>query len=153
MVWGQVGPRPRIPAATIGNRSRRPAPQESEGTTGKWEATAGKWFKDEAEDKGIQTAEDSKFFGIATSFPSFSNEGKDLIIQYQAKYEKDVECGGGYLKIGPKLEDLTSFSDARRRPCTNGEGWEGPSGLGRALPGLGGLFTAIGGRPRSSALP
>jgi calreticulin len=85
--------------------------KESEGTTGKWEATAGKWFKDEAEDKGIQTAEDSKFFGIATSFPSFSNEGKDLIIQYQAKYEKDVECGGGYLKIGPKLEDLTSFGD------------------------------------------
>merc|ERR1711990_430044 len=27
-----------------------------------------------------------------------------------AKYEKDVECGG-YLKIGPKLEDLTTFGD------------------------------------------
>merc|ERR1719296_690508 len=85
--------------------------KEGEGTAGKWEATAGKWFADEAEDKGIQTAEDSRFFGIATSYPSFSNEGKDLIIQYQAKYEKDVECGGGYLKIGPKLEDLTSFGD------------------------------------------
>merc|ERR1712157_406658 len=34
-----------------------------------------------------------------------------LIIQYQAKYEKDIECGGGYLKIGPKLDDLTKFSD------------------------------------------
>merc|ERR1712226_1513142 len=60
---------------------------------------------------GIQTSEDSKFFGIASSFDSFSNDGKDLIIQYQAKYEKDVECGGGYLKIGPKLEDLTTFGD------------------------------------------
>merc|ERR1711933_242428 len=40
-----------------------------------------------------------------------SNEGKDLIIQYQAKYEKDVECGGGYLKIGPKVDDLTTFGD------------------------------------------
>merc|ERR1712060_837667 len=30
---------------------------------------------------------------------------------YQAKYEKDVECGGGYLKIGPKLEDLSTFGD------------------------------------------
>merc|ERR1712014_463172 len=28
-----------------------------------------------------------------------------------AKYEKDVECGGGYLKIGPKLDDLTTFGD------------------------------------------
>merc|ERR1711953_1607248 len=72
---------------------------------------AGKWFKDEAEDTGIQTSEDSKFFGISASFDSFSNEGKDLIIQYQAKYEKDVECGGGYLKIGPKLDDLAAFGD------------------------------------------
>merc|ERR1712170_240487 len=30
---------------------------------------------------------------------------------YQAKYEKDIECGGGYLKIGPKLDDLTTFGD------------------------------------------
>merc|ERR1712217_725018 len=60
---------------------------------------------------GIQTAQDSRFFGIATSFPSFSNAGKEGIIQYQAKYEKDVECGGGYLKVGPKLDDLTTFGD------------------------------------------
>merc|ERR1712232_1017108 len=33
------------------------------------------------------------------------------IIRYQAKYEKDVECGGGYLKIGPKLSDPTTFGD------------------------------------------
>ena len=25
---------------------------------------------------------------------------EDLIIQYQAKYEKDIECGGGYVKAG-----------------------------------------------------
>merc|ERR1712056_108756 len=68
-------------------------------------------FSDEAEDKGIQTSEDSKFFGISAGFDSFSNEGKDLIVQYQAKYEKDVECGGGYLKIGPKVDDLTAFGD------------------------------------------
>merc|ERR1712207_103067 len=84
--------------------------KDSEGTAGKWEAATGKWFKD-AEDKGIQTAQDSRFFGIATSFDSFSNEGKDLIIQYQAKYEKDVECGGGYVKIGPKMSDPTTFGD------------------------------------------
>merc|ERR1712186_169267 len=63
------------------------------------------------EDKGIQTGEDSKFFGISASFDSFSNAGKDLILQYQAKYEKDVECGGGYLKAGPKMSDPTTFGD------------------------------------------
>merc|ERR1711953_861117 len=77
---------------------------------GTWEAATGKWFKDES-DKGIQTSQDSKFFGIAASFDSFSNDGSDLIIQYQAKYEKDVECGGGYVKVGPKMEDPTTFGD------------------------------------------
>lgn len=85
--------------------------KKSEGTNGKFVAATGKWFNDELEDIGIQTAEDSKFFGISSGFDSFSNEGKDIIIQYQAKYEKDVECGGGYLKVGPKLSDLTTFGD------------------------------------------
>merc|ERR1711933_491403 len=78
---------------------------------GKWVSSAGKWFSDEAEDKGIQTGEDSKFFGISAAFDSFSNDGKNLIIQYQAKYEKDIECGGGYLKIGPKMADAKQFGD------------------------------------------
>jgi len=85
--------------------------KDSEGTAGKWVSNAGKWYADEAEDTGIQTGEDSKFFGISTGFDSFSNAGKEVIIQYQAKYEKDVECGGGYLKIGAKLDDLAAFGD------------------------------------------
>merc|ERR1711972_357307 len=44
-------------------------------------------------------------------FDSFSNAGKDLILQYQTKYEKDVECGGGYFKVGPKMSDPTTFGD------------------------------------------
>jgi len=74
-------------------------------------SATGKWFADEKEDAGIQTKDDSKFYGISAGFDAFSNAGKDLIIQYQAKYEKDVECGGGYLKIGPKLEDPAGFGD------------------------------------------
>jgi len=85
--------------------------KESEGTSGKFVAATGKWFKDEKEDTGIQTSQDSRFFGISAGFDSFSNEGKDLIIQYQAKYEKDVECGGGYVKVGPKLSEPTGFGD------------------------------------------
>merc|ERR1712127_771928 len=60
---------------------------------------------------GIQTGEDSKFFGISAGFDSFSNAGKDLIVQYQAKYEKDIECGGGYVKLGPKMSDAKAFGD------------------------------------------
>merc|ERR1719329_1207920 len=85
--------------------------KDSEGTSGKFSLATGKWFKDEKEDRGLQTAEDSKFFGISAAFDSFSNADKDLIIQYQAKYEKDVECGGGYVKVGPTMTDPTTFGD------------------------------------------
>mmetsp|Transcript_6455 Transcript_6455/g.14859 ORF Transcript_6455/g.14859 Transcript_6455/m.14859 type:complete len:388 (-) Transcript_6455:68-1231(-) len=85
--------------------------KKSDGTQGTWQLSAGRWFGDEAEDKGVQTAEDSRFFGLSAGFDSFSNEGKELIIQYQAKYEKDIECGGGYVKVGPKLSDPKTFGD------------------------------------------
>merc|ERR1719352_1915393 len=85
--------------------------KESEGNQGKWTTSAGKWNSDEKEDTGIYTSEDSKFFGMSANFDSFSNKGKDMIIQYQAKYEKDVECGGGYVKLGPKQADMTTFGD------------------------------------------
>merc|ERR1712072_1530420 len=55
--------------------------------------------------------EDSKFFGISAGFDSFTNAGKELIVQYQAKYEKDIECGGGYVKVGPKMDDPAKFGD------------------------------------------
>eukprot|EP00747_Dinoflagellata_sp_TGD_P146661 gnl/TRDRNA2_/TRDRNA2_176714_c1_seq32.p1 gnl/TRDRNA2_/TRDRNA2_176714_c1~~gnl/TRDRNA2_/TRDRNA2_176714_c1_seq32.p1 ORF type:complete len:394 (+),score=155.88 gnl/TRDRNA2_/TRDRNA2_176714_c1_seq32:87-1268(+) len=85
--------------------------KDSEGTSGTWDTSAGKWHADAKEDVGIITNQDSKFFGISAGFDSFSNEGKELIIQYQAKYEKDVECGGGYVKVGPKMSDPTAFGD------------------------------------------
>ena len=47
--------------------------------------SASKWFADEKEDTGLQTDENTKFFGIASSIKSFSNEGKELNIQDQVK--------------------------------------------------------------------
>merc|ERR1711920_600952 len=73
-------------------------------------AAAGKWHVDESENTGMQTGEDSKFFGMSAGFDSFSNDGTDLIVQYQAKYEKDIECGGGYVKLGPTFGDPTPYN-------------------------------------------
>ena len=39
-----------------------------------------------------------------------------MITQYQSKYEKDVEGGGGYVKIGPRMSDPTTFGDSYRSP-------------------------------------
>jgi len=85
--------------------------KKEDGTAGKWETSAGKHFNDEAADTGLKTGEDARFFGISTEFTPFSNKGKDFVIQYQMKHDQEIECGGGYIKVGPKPEDLAKFGD------------------------------------------
>jgi len=75
--------------------------KESEGTQGKWEVSAGKFFGDAEADKGLRTTEDARFYQITAAFPEFSNKGKDLILQYSVKHEQNIDCGGGYIKILP----------------------------------------------------
>ncbi len=76
---------------------------------GKFELKAGKWA--ESDNFSLATQTDARFYGSSASFKSFSNKNKDLIVQYTAKYDKDVECGGGYVKLGPKMADATKFGD------------------------------------------
>jgi len=69
------------------------------GDQGKFALSAGKFFGDAEKDKGLQTSQDARFYGISSKFESFSNEGKDLVIQFQVKHEQNIDCGGGYAKI------------------------------------------------------
>jgi len=68
---------------------------------GKFDWTAGKFYGDDIKDKGIKTSQDARFYAISTKFDEnkFSNEGKDLVIQYTVKHEQNIDCGGGYLKL------------------------------------------------------
>lgn len=88
-----------------------PSEWKSGSEMGKFESKAGKWSKDEKDDLALATTEDARFYGSSATFDPFTNEDKTLYIQYQAKYDKDIECGGGYIKIGPKMEDATKFGD------------------------------------------
>jgi len=75
--------------------------KESEGSQGKWEVSAGKFYGDAEADKGLRTTEDARFYQISAEFPEFSNKDKTLIVQYSVKHEQNIDCGGGYLKILP----------------------------------------------------
>jgi calreticulin len=78
--------------------------KEKDGTAGKFVLSAGKYYGDAEEDKGLKTSEDARFYQISAKFPQeFSNEGKDLIIQYSVKHEQHIDCGGGYIKVLPKV--------------------------------------------------
>ncbi|XP_038898718.1 calreticulin-3 [Benincasa hispida] len=72
--------------------------KRSEGKAGTFKHTAGKWSGD-PDDKGIQTYNDAKHFAISAKIPEFSNENRTLVVQYSIKFEQEIECGGGYIKL------------------------------------------------------
>lgn len=70
---------------------------------GKFKWSAGKFYNDADKDKGIQTSQDARFYGISAKFDKpFSNEDKDLVIQFTVKHEQNIDCGGGYAKVFSK---------------------------------------------------
>jgi len=72
---------------------------------GEFKQTAGEWFGD-ASDKGIQTSQDARFYGISAKMDSpFTNKDKELVLQMSVKHEQDLDCGGAYIKLmGPDVD-------------------------------------------------
>merc|ERR1740117_1334018 len=66
-----------------------------------------------SEGGGIKTSEDAKFYALSTKFDTFSNDGKDLIIQFRVKHGQNIDCGGGYVKVFPStVEPATMDGDS-----------------------------------------
>ncbi len=85
---------------------------KSESDMGKWALTSGDWYGDKEINQGMQTSQDAKFYAISKKIePSFSNKGKDLVVQFSVKNEKKGSsfCGGGYIKLLPKGTDQEKF--------------------------------------------
>jgi calreticulin len=79
---------------------------------GKFVQTAGKWYGDE-NDKGIQTSEDARFYGLSAALDKTytSASDKPLVVQYSVKHEQQLDCGGAYIKLlpGGKKFDAVKF--------------------------------------------
>jgi calreticulin len=80
---------------------------------GKFKWSAGKFYSDPEQDKGIQTSEDARFYGLSSKFDKpFSNDGKTLVIQFTVKHEQEIDCGGGYVKVfGSDLDQKDMHGD------------------------------------------
>ncbi|EDR29884.1 Calreticulin precursor, putative [Entamoeba dispar SAW760] len=87
---------------TFENRDKWIDSTASGKTLGPFKIVSGKWYGD-ANNKGLQTSEDNKFYIAAAKLDEeFSNKDKDLIVQYNLKFEQGIDCGGGYIKLLPK---------------------------------------------------
>jgi calreticulin len=69
--------------------------------SGEFKLSAGKYFNNNDEDKGLQTSQDARFYGISAAFPEFTNEGKTIYVSFRIKHEQTIDCGGGYVKVFP----------------------------------------------------
>jgi len=84
--------------------------KQSSGEAGKFEVRAGDWYGDAEADKGLATTQDARFYAASAKFPkAFSNEGKDLVLQFQVRFPQKMDCGGGYLKLLPSTVDQKHF--------------------------------------------
>ncbi|RLN03792.1 hypothetical protein C2845_PM13G15970 [Panicum miliaceum] len=83
--------------------------KRSEGKAGRFKHTAGRYSGD-PDDKGIQTTMDARHFAISAKFPQFSNKNRTLVVQYSIKFEQDIECGGGYIKLMSGYVNQKKFS-------------------------------------------
>jgi len=88
--------------------------KKSAGQAGDFKHTAGDYYGNAEADKGLMTSQDARFYDISAKFPSFSNKGEDLVIQFSVKNTQKLDCGGGYVKVFPAgldQEHMTGESD------------------------------------------
>ena len=93
---------------------------------GEWKWTGGEWYADAA-DKGIQTSEDARFYGLSAKLDeAFTNKDKELVLQMSVKNEQDIDCGGAYIKLMGDM-DQSKFGGDTPYQIMFGPDWCGPS--------------------------
>lgn len=85
--------------------------KKASGEAGKFRVSAGDFYGDEDADKGLQTSQDARFYFTTSKLAKpFSNQGKDLVIQFSVKHQQKIDCGGGYIKLLPASVDQAHFN-------------------------------------------
>ncbi|RDL36624.1 putative calcium-binding protein cnx1 [Venustampulla echinocandica] len=82
------------------------AKKDTTGSEEEW-AYVGEWsveeptvYKGMEGDKGLVVKNAAAHHAISAKFPKkIENKGKTLVVQYEVKLQKGLECGGGYLKL------------------------------------------------------
>ncbi|KAG5189815.1 Calreticulin family-domain-containing protein [Tribonema minus] len=86
-----------------------PTKWKSESELGEWGWTVGKWHGGDESNKGIQTSQDSRFYGIIAPLDEPFTQDGDLVVQFSVKLEKALDCGGAYIKLLGGEVDMDSF--------------------------------------------
>lgn len=87
-------------------QSRWNVPSKNTAQLGSWEISSGKFFADEKINQGLRTVDNMRFYALTAPFSEpVSNANGDLIIQFSAKNEQNLNCGGAYVKVSRGREE------------------------------------------------
>uniref|UniRef100_A0A8C0ZRP1 CALR n=1 Tax=Castor canadensis TaxID=51338 RepID=A0A8C0ZRP1_CASCN len=88
---------------------------------GKFILSSGKFYGDQKKDKGLQTSQDVGFYALLPRSEPFSNKSQMLVVQFTMKHEQNTDCGGGYVKLFPSLDqkDIQVGSGSLRKIGTS----------------------------------
>lgn len=86
-------------------QSRWHVPSKNTAELGSWEISSGKFYADKQKNQGLRTVDNMRFYALTAPFAeTFSNAERDLIVQFSAKNEQNLNCGGGYIKVSKQKE-------------------------------------------------
>jgi len=72
---------------------------------GKWGLATGSSYGDAKINQGLKTLEDARFYAISTGIKEpVENKGKDFVLGFTVKHDQGIDCGGGYIKVLPKMD-------------------------------------------------
>lgn len=81
-------------------RSLWKVPSRNANQLGSWELSNGKFYADEKVNRGLRTLDDMHFYALTAPLrETFSNQNGDLVVQFSAKNEQNLNCGGAYIKV------------------------------------------------------
>jgi len=88
-------------------------PSQHKSDYGKFAVTSGDFHGDAHINKGLKTTQDARFYSSSAALPTkVSNEGKDLVVSLSVKHEQGLDCGGGYIKVMPELDQTKFHGDS-----------------------------------------
>merc|ERR1711871_1669323 len=82
---------------------------------GRWVKSTNKMYNGNAgakrEGEALVLTQEAKRYGLAAPFTKQTVPGKDLVLQYELKHSKPLECGGAYLKFLEGQPDLAQMEE------------------------------------------
>ncbi|KAJ3127163.1 hypothetical protein HK098_006711, partial [Nowakowskiella sp. JEL0407] len=101
---------------------------------GRFKVSPGNFYADKIKSRGLQTPEDARYYAIVAPFDEeFDNLNKTMVIQFSVKFEQDIDCGGGYVKLLSSEIDPTDFHSHMPYNIMFGPDICGPSRMTHAI--------------------